>query len=421
MKYQILYCALFLATSLSVNTAHAQDKRYAFEEIKPGCDCPEFEQGITGFDLKSVSKFSDFAIVFHINATWYDQMRVTIVRKDGKYIGNFYHKMADNFQTPISLSTNPYNYKKFELDQGKLDSIVHQLLAHQITTLPMQRDIYKKGFLTLYHISYKMAGEKGSFSFGPPADPMREYPDEMVYQHYDAILNMFWNLISPMYNQVRKDISQELEAYRLKEERDTIFLRKPNAEGHAVYVDKAGDESPYFATVTNLDYTLADKSYLRAVKALKKYNKTVSQSARPQDLPENWVQLHVYKGKYYVYSPSNGDQLKLSLNDSTMIVKEMKRSVRLISDVQQMDKNIYQIQTIDKNGLTLPFKIQWIHKSRGIAVFEDLFGKGSQVLMVSLERADRFPLVINYSPNHMEPEFVFDIPDYHALLNPKPF
>ena len=133
------------------------------------------------------------------------------------------------------------------------------------------------------------------------------------------------------------------------------------------------------------------------------------------------MQLHVYKGKYYVYSPSNGDQLKLSLNDSTMIVNDVKRSVRLISDVQQKSKDFYQIQTIDKSGQKHPFKIQWIHQSRGIAVFEDLFGKGSQVLMVSLERADRFPLVTNYSPNHMEPEFVFDTPDYHALLNPKPF
>lgn len=66
-------------------------------------------------------------------------------------------------------------------------------------------------------------------------------------------------------------------------------------------------------------------------------------------------------------------------------------------------------------------RVNMFIRSRGIAVFEGYFEKDSHALMVTAERADRFPLVTNYSPNHMEPEFVFDTPDFKELLNPEQY
>ncbi len=417
MKRQLLFYSFFLALVLTFNISLAQQKRYDFQEIVPGCACPEFEKSTYGWELKPTDDSTEFEIRFLLNAKWYDQMVTTITRKDGKYVGYFYHKMKDDFRTSTPLSVNPYHYKKFHIDEANLDSIVEQLLAHQITTLPNQREIYKKGFLTPYHIIYKINGSKRSFSFGSPQDPIREYPDEPVYRHYEAILTMFLKMVRPMYSQVRSDISREITLQQEKEKRDTIFLRKPNAEGHSVYVDKDEAKSPYFAVLTNLDYTNSDKQYKQDVKELQKYKKPRIQPITLGELPRNWVQLHTYKERFYVYSPSNRTQRKVSFNDSTMLVKEMERMVHLINGVTQNSKDVYAVSTTDFRGNERKFRVHLVEKSRGIAVFENFFGKGSHALMVTVERANRFPLVVNYSPNHMEPEFVFDTPDFKTLLN----
>ena len=286
-------------------------------------------------------------------------------------------------------------------------------MAHQITTLPYQNEIYKKGFLSPYFIRYKIDGKTRSFQFGAPDGPMREFPDEPVYQHYDTILKTLFKMVDPMYSQIWKDVKLQQE----KEEHDTIFLKKPNAEGHSVYVDKGGRESPYFASLTNLDYTNADKAYLRDLKALQKYKK---EQERPIDLgklPRNWIQLHMYKGKFYLYSPSNGSPLRIALNDSTMIVSAMERTVSVMNHLEQTGKNAYRVNVTKYNGQSRSFQIHLIHPARGIAVFEDTFEKGSYLLMVTAERAHRLPLVINYTPHHMEPEFVFDTPDFKKLLS----
>jgi len=202
-----------------------------------------------------------------------------------------------------------------------------------------------------------------------------------------------------------------------KEERDTIFLKKPNAEGHSVYIDKNWNESPYFAELTSLNYTSADKAYLGDIKALQKYKKKPGQPIDLGKLPRNWIQLHTYKGKFYVYSPSNGSPLRIALNDSTMIVSAMERSVDLINNVKQTGKYVYRVNVTKYNGQSYSFQIHLINLARGMAVFEDTFEKGWYSLMVTAEQAHRFPLVRNYSPHHMEPEFVFDTPDFKELLN----
>jgi hypothetical protein len=372
-------------------------------------------------ELKDISQsIHDLEIRLDVHAKWNNRMIIQIIKNAGKYEGYFYHKRTESFYTPEQDSIikykgkwEKYNFKKFRLTDANLDSVVKVLMAHQITTLPYQNEIYKKGFLSPYFIRYKIDGKARSFQFGSPEAPMREFPDEPVYQHYNAVLKTLFKMVDPMYAQIWKDVHLQQE----KEESDTVFLRKPNAEGHSVYVDKGGDDSPYFARLKNLDYTKADKAYLRGLKLLHKYKQPQRQPIDLGKLPRTWVQLHMYKGKFYVYSASNGSKLKIALNDSTTIVKEMESSVRLINDVHQKDKSIYQVSTTDFRGRTSLFQIHLIHRSRGIAVFEDYFGKGSHVLMVATERAHRFPMVINYTPNHMEPEFLFDAPDFKQLLS----
>jgi hypothetical protein len=424
MKPRIFTSTLFLAMLLLLNNSHAQEKRFPFEEIKPDCVCPDFEWNNRGhLELKDIGQsVHDLEIRLDIHAKWNDRMIVQIIRNAGKYEGYFYHKRTESFFTPEKDSIikykgkwEKYNFKKFRLTDVNLDSVVKVLMAHQITTLPYQNEIYKKGFLSPYFIRYKIDGKTRSFQFGSPEDPIREFPDEPVYRHYDAILKTLFGMTNPMYEQIWKDIDLQYE----KEQRDTIFLRKPNAEGHSVYVDKDKD-SPYYEVLRNLDYAKADKDYLQSIQELQKYKKTDGKKANLGILPHNWVQLHLYRGKYYVYSPSDRTQFKISLNDSTLITKGMERRVDLLNDAQQTGKFVYEINATDYKGQSHSFRVHLVNKSRGIAVFEDLFEKSSHILMANAEWIQRFPLVTNYSPNHMEPEFVFDVPDYEGLIYQEP-
>jgi len=421
MKHQLFSSALFLAILLSLDICFAQEKRYPFEELKPDCVCPDMEWNNKGhLELKDISQsVHDLEIRLDVHAKWNNRMIIQIIKNAGKYEGYFYHKRTESFYTTEKDSIikykgkwEKYNFKKFRITDANLDSAVKVLMASQITTLPNQKEIYKKGFISPYILSYKIDGKIRSFRFGAPGNPMKEFPDEPVYEHYDTILKTLFKMVDPMYSQIWKDVQLQQE----KEERDTIFLKKPNAEGHSVYVDKSGSESPRFASLTSLNYTNTDKAYLRDLKALQKYKKE-QRAIDLGKLPHNWIQLHMYKGKFYLYSPSNGSPLRIALNDSTMIVSAMERTVSLMNHVEQTGKNAYRVNVTKYNGQSRSFQIHLIHPSRGIAVFEDTFEKGSYLLMVTAERAHRLPLVINYTPHHMEPEFVFDTPDFKKLLS----
>ncbi|RZK25152.1 MAG: hypothetical protein EOO43_06245, partial [Flavobacterium sp.] len=374
MKNQIFIGALILGILLSLNFCYGQEKRYPFEEISLNCECPDFEWKNMHRELKNISQSAnDLEIRLDMHAKWHNRTTTLITRNKGKYEGAYYHKRTESFLTLEKDSLikykgkwEKYNFKKFKLEHVNLDSIVEVLLSQQIKTLPNQNEIYNKGFMTPFTISYKIDGEMRSFHFGHPDDPMREYPDEPVYRHYDAILKTFFAITDPMYRQIWNDIKLQNE----KEQRDTIFLRKPNSDGHSVYIDKAGRASPYFTILKNLDYTYADEQYNLDIKALWKFRKPALKPVNLGKLPRNWVPLHMYKGKYYVYSPSNRTQLKISLNDSTLISKGMERSLDIIDNVHQKGENVYEVMTTDYQGQIRLFKIHLIDKYRGIAVFE---------------------------------------------------
>jgi len=89
------------------------------------------------------------------------------------------------------------------------------------------------------------------------------------------------------------------------------------------------------------------------IKALQKYKKAERQPIDLGKLPRNWIQLHMYKGKFYLYSPSNGPPRRIALNDSTMIVNEMERTLDLVNNVEQTGKYVY-VRT--KNKQQIEFK-----------------------------------------------------------------
>jgi hypothetical protein len=426
MKNQIypFYFSLTILLCLC-NISFGQNKRYSFDEITLNCKCPDFEWASLGRELKPIRDFdNDLEIRLDIHAKWDDRSTTVISRKNGRYEGFFYHKRKNNSMIIDNDSLikykgkwEMYNFKKFSLSRYNLDSITKLLLSYQIMKLPNQNEVYKKPFITPYTISYKIDGQIRSFRFGPPKEPIQEYPNERIFKQYEAILQLFSEMTNPMYHQIWNDIRLQSE----KAKRDTVFLRKPTAKGNSIYLDKDEDESPYFDVVKNLDYTIADNEYEKSFAKLIKRNGKNKNTIRLGDLPRNWIQLHRYKKENYNYASAKKKELKISLNDSTVITYDSSVKLQLIKDIQQIDRNNYKITTTDKNGKTSPFYIRYLHKSRGLAVFKDYYGKGLNLLMVNIEDADRFPLITNHSPTGNDPEYQFEKPDFKKLLNPPQF
>ncbi|MES2830071.1 MAG: hypothetical protein V4687_18075 [Bacteroidota bacterium] len=424
MKHQIFSLSLLTAILLCFNVSFGQAKRYPFEEITLDCKCPEFEWGGMGRELKNIKESTnDFEIRLDVYAKWSNRMSTIISRNNGVYEAHYYHKLKNNNFT-VNVDSlikykgkwEEYNFKKFRIEGYNLDSITKLLLKNGLISLPNQNEVYKKGFMSSYIISYKIDGKLRSFVFGYPEDAMREYPDEPIYRQYKALLDIFFGMTNPMYNQIWGDINIQQE----KERRDTIFLRKPNAKGHAVYVDKDEDNSPYFDVVRNIDYTIPDKNDLKSIDRLQKYNKRTG-PVNLHDLPQTWVELHRYKGEYYIYAPAKVSETKVSLSASTMIVRDAKNEIRLIDSVQQTDKNNFLVTNTDVNGKTRVFNIYMLHWARSLAIFEDFYGKGKHQLMVGIEDAYKFSIITNNSPKHDDPEYEFEMPDFEKLKNPPQF
>lgn len=422
MKRQIYAISLHLILVSFFGSSYGQVKRYAYEEITTGCNCPEFEWNGLGRNLKDIkASDNDFEIRLIISPEWGYRSTTVISRKNGRYEGHYYSQkkndlmiLEDDSLIKYKGKWEKYNYKKFSLARYNLDSIVKVLMGKEITKLPNQNEVYRKPFLTIFTIEYKVDGNTRSYRFGPPKELIQEFPDELIYRRYDAILDIFSEMTNPMGRQIIEDRNFEWE----KEKRDTVFLRKPSANGHSIYIDKDEDGSPYFDKLTNLDYTIADKEYFKSVKSLLKHKQHSKDDINFGTMPRNWVELHRYKGEYYVYAPAKAKEVKVSFNDSTMIVQSAKKEVRLINGVQQIDKNNYSLKSMNSKGEIRSFKIHFIHRSRGLAVFENYYGKGLHMLMVSVENADRFPLITNHSPQHNDQEYRFEKPDFEKILNP---
>lgn len=203
--------------------------------------------------------------------------------------------------------------------------------------------------------------------------------------------------------------------------KDTVFLKPKNIEGHSIYIDPSPD-SEYYNRIADLSYSIKDKDYNQSIERLNIYKTKAFIDVNLTGIPRNWCPLEIYKGEYYVYSPSESSETRISINDSTKVQQNMERGVYLLEAVSRTTKNSYKIFTIeDYMGRRNSFTIHIIDLERGIAVFENLFYRSKEelfryILMVDVSKVKNFPLVVNYSPIHRELEFVFDRPNFKELL-----
>jgi len=141
-------------------------------------------------------------------------------------------------------------------------------------------------------------------------------------------------------------------------------------------------------------------------------------------LPTKWVELQLYKGKYYLYSPADsGDALRRMITDSTLVDWGMEGPIPAgISAVTSTGPSNWGIST--RAYYTNQIRhttIDIIDPKNKIAVWGDTGYDGKKVygLFVPTENARNFDMIVSYCRDHKTAEFQFDKIDYASLLKRK--
>jgi hypothetical protein len=181
--------------------------------------------------------------------------------------------------------------------------------------------------------------------------------------------------------------------------KDTVFLVKNyTSEGnrHIVYIENDPKAWPYNKVLEkNIDQETY-RMYLQQAKD--KYNVAPAKHRIPA-VSKNWYPLHLYKGKYYVYYPSdNCDNNRMSINDSCVVLTAgcegpYPAVLQNISMEQNGDVNINMVDPLEGK---VRMKIHIINPQRGIAVVErrGADGRSRFQLMVDEKSLKTFRLLL---------------------------
>jgi hypothetical protein len=199
---------------------------------------------------------------------------------------------------------------------------------------------------------------------------------------------------------------------------DTTFLAKYDGpEYHAVFIDK---KESYFYNQILSAVKINSSEYSNAIAAITESSKIdINRFSIP--LKTEWVSLHIYKEKFYVYSPSEPwVNLHLAFNDSTVIMNFFNDGYlpSLIEKFKYREDGSIEIKT---KGLYREYSqiiISFLSKQKDIAIIEFPLAKieGRYNLMCAKGKIKNYPIIVNHCPTQRCFEWQFDKPDFDSLL-----
>lgn len=207
----------------------------------------------------------------------------------------------------------------------------------------------------------------------------------------------------------------------LYSQKDTTFILRNTGEYyHAIFIDKANSE--YYNTIINR--TNNDVDSLDFQENIQEFRKKYPQGFTKHDLGDferNWVPIYLYKGKYYVYAPSEwGFNNWVSITDSFLIeysFDDCADPAVIKSIAKKNDNNLsLDIEKSCTQGTSINITV--IDPKNQIAIFEYPDYKESlrYRLMVSANKVRNFPIIVNYCEVQKQYELEFDKVDYLQLL-----
>jgi hypothetical protein len=199
---------------------------------------------------------------------------------------------------------------------------------------------------------------------------------------------------------------------------DTTFIVRDTTNGnyHAIFIDTA-KSSLYYDYINSFQFDEMDStSYQTSVDCLKPFSYINNDIF---GLPKRWLTLNIYKGNYYLYSPSDYiNNYRVAITDSNYIgyITEGAQATK-INSITETNQKTYRLELSNCNNTTAELFIHLIDPQRGIAVFEFPYVtiEGRYMLMVDADKAKNFPIIVNYGTVKFA-EFKFEQPDFDRLL-----
>lgn len=204
---------------------------------------------------------------------------------------------------------------------------------------------------------------------------------------------------------------------------DTIFLERsvldtPYASYHAIYIEKDTSSSAWKSVVSFAFNHYDSVTFAEQKKKIGQLNKSI---VGAPDQPLRFVPLHVYKGKYYLYHPSDFyGHYRFELNNRYLL--DFSGEGPYPNKVKQLTKVSKKHWIIQRSPHWTGSRvdIQWVDIEKGIVILS--FSKNNasigdvKYLMVDVQQAWRFPMIVNYCNTDRQPEVEFDKIDLEKLL-----
>ncbi len=206
---------------------------------------------------------------------------------------------------------------------------------------------------------------------------------------------------------------------------DTIFISREVIKDNycAVYIEQNRQSRTYHNL---LDFTIdSDETvlYKQNYDAVKKRHPAALKTFNLLGLPKEWLPLYQYKNKFYLYYPSEaGNMGRRFITGSTLVYWYMDGPYPYpIQTIRKINAHTWYVKARDyivTRG-TKQLIIHIIDPTNNIAVWEDtsIKGEGRYELYVPKENAGNFDMIVNFCKENKTAEFLFDKPNYKALLN----
>lgn len=217
-------------------------------------------------------------------------------------------------------------------------------------------------------------------------------------------------------------ITLSYTTYAQSAKKDTVFLlkEKRNPGYHTVFID-INPQSKYYKAISDFSFTGDDEAtYASTLKLVEGKQLTRFGS---KIFPRKWIKIYQYKGKFYVYHPSDFmAHYMVRLTDSSYITYEGEGPfANKIISFDEVNSSLYRFSLKGPYIGNYNLRVHIIDPEKGIAVFEEsVMGRRKDYfLMVTADKVRNLPVIVNYCPVGKEVEFNFRKPDYRKLLNMK--
>ncbi|MES2111518.1 MAG: hypothetical protein V4577_22360 [Bacteroidota bacterium] len=220
--------------------------------------------------------------------------------------------------------------------------------------------------------------------------------------------------------------SHQIMVDSLTKVNDTDIITSDTAKGehYFVYIQHNHQSPEHNGLLEFKPDSIESAEYREAYKILKDSLHTKFKTFGLKGLPTQWVELNLYKGKYYLYFPSDfGNAIRKMVTDSTIVDWGMEGPIpSAISTVVSPGINNWTIGSRAYYNKSVVYTtIDIIDPKNKTAVWTQTGydGKKYYQLFVPKENARNFDMIVSYCRDHKTGEFNFDKIDYPALLKQK--